>query len=96
MTFGPPSLRTVPRWAIGLSIFLAALSIGTCINLVLVANALHRVSDQARGGAAANERQCALFPISRKLYEGGARYGLLTAQDYKIYLSIGAPKGCHR
>lgn len=88
------SFGTVPRWAVVLALVLAALSVGTCLNLVLVGRALQRVGDQARGGAAANERQCALFPISRKLYAGGARYGLLTQRDYRTYLAIGAPKGC--
>jgi hypothetical protein len=89
------SLQSIPRWAIALAFVLAALSLGTCMNLVLVGRALERIGVQARGGAAANERQCRLFPISRKLYEGGARYGLLTRRDYELYLAVGSPKNCN-
>lgn len=77
-----------------LAAILAILAMGTCVNFVLVGLSLHRVSGQARSGQLANQRQCRLFPVSRKLYAGGYRYGLITRAEYELYLNIGSPQGC--
>jgi hypothetical protein len=54
---------------------------------------LKRTQDFAQDGKVARDRQCALYPISLKMYAGAAKYGILTPEDLATYRAA-APRGC--
>jgi hypothetical protein len=54
---------------------------------------LKRTQAFAKDGKIARDRQCALYPISLKLYVGAARYEILTPEDLAKYKRA-APRGC--
>lgn len=77
-----------------LTVVMAVLATATVMNFVLVAKALNRYRNQATAGDAANVRTCLLYPVSKKLYEGAARYGVISQADLIIYRAVGPPQHC--
>lgn len=75
-------------WMAGLAVFLTVVSLTA---ILIGAVSLKRTQGFARDGKNALDRQCQIFPISKKLYTAAERYHLLTMRDLETYLST-APK----
>ena len=76
-----------------LPIFLALLALGITVNFVLLVPALKQLKGQARDGEVDRDRQCLLYPISLKLYEGAYEYGIISQADLDKFRQS-RPRGC--
>lgn len=75
------------------TVMLGLLSLGICINFVLIAGALSRIQDQADQGRLARERQCKLAPVAWKVYRGQFEDGVITRAELRL-LEGGLPARC--
>lgn len=71
----------------------AAVSIATVINFIILGGALHKLKHQANDGSQAKARQCLLYPVSEKLYVGAERYHIITHHDLTTFLD-NSPTNC--
>lgn len=70
-----------------LPMFLAVLSIGTCLNFVGIAVALNGVTSQAQAGQAARNRSCLIYPTSLKVFTDAHEREVITAGELHRFKS---------
>lgn len=70
-----------------LVVVLGLLGAGTISNQLRINRANAILADQAESGQRALNRQCSLFPVSKKLYADMLERRVISAEDYDLVVS---------
>lgn len=79
-------MRRRVAWVLAI-VVLALLGAGTISNVIRLNATSARVRDQAAAGQAGLDRQCRLFPVSKKIYADALDRGKITAGDFGLIVS---------
>lgn len=80
--------RSLAPWA--LVIAMALLAVGTISNQLRINTANSRLRAQALNGQRALNRQCALLPVSKKLFADAVQRDVISAEDFAAIVSTAA------